>query len=516
MSNAAVIKSIETLELLQLPETVKTRDGTIFDPRLDLWSYREAVETIYIDIKASIADFAPTLALPAKKVLIWYAINRSPGHFRNMHARLAHFIQFRATLPSVAADICSTDIINYKASLPPNREWYLTSLSGLLKKWNRLGYPGVHEDVVRLLDSLTLSGGKKGVAVASMDPLMGPLTNIEVEALQNALNDAYGSSSIDERDYLLAILFLALGCRPVQFASMKVCDLRVETTDQGDCSYFLSVPRAKQRGQMSRTLFKERALTPQLGAALLEYANRIRVEHSTSLTDPNQAPLFPQKIVSKCPPGFEYHMTADSLGTSLTTSLSKLGVISERTGEEINIAPIRFRRTLGTRAAQEGHGELVIAELLDHNDTQNVGVYTASTPEIADRIDRAIAMTMAPLAQAFKGIVIRDESQATRHGDASSRIIDLRIDRTASPMGSCGQHSFCGFIAPIACYTCSSFEPWLDGPHEAVLSHLIERREQLLATTDQRLASVNDRTIYAVAEVIQLCEALMASETAAA
>lgn len=124
-------------------------------------------------------------------------------------------------------------------------------------------------------------------------------------------------------------------------------------------------------------------------------------------------------------------------------------------------------------------------------------------------------MTMAPLAQAFKGIVIRDESQATRHGDSSSRIVDLRIDRSVSPMGSCGQYSFCAFNAPVACYTCSSFEPWLDGPHEAVLNHLIERREQLFATTDQRLASVNDRTIYAVAEVIQLCEAFRASEVGA-
>jgi integrase len=515
MRSAAVIQSLGPLDLLQLPATVTTRDGATFDPRLDLWSYREALQNIYIDIQRSIADSAPALVLPAKKALIWYAMNRSPGHFSTMHARLAHFLKFRASLPDVAAEIRSTDIINYKAWLPANQAWYLSSLSGFLKRWHRLGYPGVHEEVVRLLDSLTLSGVKKGAAVASMDPLKGPLTNVEVEAVQDAIHAAYADGTMDERDYLLSILFMALGCRSIQFASLKVCDLRLEATDQGDHAYFLSIPRAKQRGQMSRTLFKERALTPQLGSALYEYANRVRNEYSGLLNDPSQAPLFPQKIVKQCPAGFEYHMTAASLGDALTTALSKLGVISERTGEELNIAPVRFRRTLGTRAAQEGHGELVIAELLDHNDTQNVGVYTASTPEIANRIDRAIAMTMAPLAQAFRGIVIRDESQATRHGDNSSRIVDLRIDQTASPMGSCGQHSFCGFNAPVACYTCSSFEPWLDGPHEAVLNYLIERREQLLATTDQRLASVNDRTIFAVAEVIQLCEALRASEVAA-
>lgn len=513
---SAQLQSASFVEFLQLPEMVTTRDGVEFDPRPNVWSYREAVETVYIDLQSSVVDVAPNFLLAAKLTLIWYAKNRSPGHLRNMHGRLAHFLQYRVSLPNLAGEIRATDIINYKSSLPPNRAWYLTSLAGFLKKWHRLGYPGVNEDVVRLLDSLTLSGAAKGVAVALMDPLMGPLTTIEVEALQDALNEAYASRKIDDRDYLLSLLFLALGARPVQFASLKICDLRREATEEGDFAYYLNVPRAKQRGQMSRKLFKERALLPQLGAALMEYAEQVRNNYASLLNDPNQAPLFPQKRVSECPEGFEYHMTADSLGTTLTDSLSKLGAVSERTGEEINIAPIRFRRTLGTRAAQEGHGELVIAELLDHNDTQNVGVYTASTPEIADRIDRAIAMAIAPLAQAFKGIVVDDESQATRKGDPSSRIIDLRIDRTAAPVGSCGQHSFCGFIAPIACYTCSSFEPWLDGPHEAVLSHLIERREQLLATTDERMASINDRTIYAVAEVIQLCEEIKAAGRPAA
>jgi hypothetical protein len=143
--------------------------------------------------------------------------------------------------------------------------------------------------------------------------------------------------------------------------------------------------------------------------------------------------------------------------------------------------------------------------MLDHSDTQNVGVYVASVPEIAERIDRAIAMELAPLAQAFKGALIADESEATRRGDPASRILDPRIDRSMKPMGSCGQNSFCGFNAPIACYTCKNFEPWLDGPHEAVLEHLLEKREQLLVTTDKRMAAINDRTILAVAEVIQLC-----------
>jgi hypothetical protein len=77
-------------------------------------------------------------------------------------------------------------------------------------------------------------------------------------------------------------------------------------------------------------------------------------------------------------------------------------------------------------------------------------------------------------------------------------------------MGKCGLKSFCGFNAPIACYTCKSFKAWLDGPHEAVLHHLIKERERLLETSGKRIASVNDRTILAVAAVIQRCAEMAA------
>ena len=74
-------------------------------------------------------------------------------------------------------------------------------------------------------------------------------------------------------------------------------------------------------------------------------------------------------------------------------------------------------------------------------------------------------------------------------------------------MCSCGKYGFCGSLAPIACYTCRSFQPWLDGPHEAVLNLLISERDRLLGV-DARIASINDRTILAVAEVVRRCAEL--------
>jgi len=72
------------------------------------------------------------------------------------------------------------------------------------------------------------------------------------------------------------------------------------------------------------------------------------------------------------------------------------------------------------------------------------------------------------------------------------------------PMGNCGSGGPCGFMAPIACYTCKNFQAWVDGPHEAVLDYLLVERERLTAVADARIAAVNDRTILAVAEVVEL------------
>jgi hypothetical protein len=181
-----------------------------------------------------------------------------------------------------------------------------------------------------------------------------------------------------------------------------------------------------------------------------------------------------------------------------------LEVTSERTGEPIHIAPIRFRRTVGTQAAAEGHGELIIAELLDHSDLQNVGVYVAATPEIVERIDRAVAAKLAPLAQAFAGILVDGKTEP--NGPPELRIVAPQYSKSFASVGTCGQHGFCAFAAPLACYTCANFRAWLDGPHEEILDHLVAERDRLMQV-DMRIAAVNDRTILAVAQVVEMCKA---------
>ncbi|NHF64523.1 site-specific integrase [Xanthomonas hortorum] len=474
----------------------RTKSGIEFDPNADIWAYRDGVNNVFLDFK-QLPNAVQLLCDSAKSVLTWYAENRSPDHLHNMFRRLQHFLR---AAPKELSRISDVDLLNYRAGLDESTEWYLGSLSGLLRKWAQLGYPGVGEDVELLLKQLRLKGNAKGVSVLTWNPHDGPFTHIEEEALQAALNQAYAEGDISTGDYALAWLFILLGQRSKQYASLKVCDLQLKRDADGILKYSVMIPSAKKGAKFSRAQFVERPIIEQFGEVLNSYAEKVRLSFRSILDDASQAPLFPSSRSPGDDNGFAFHQTAADVGAAITAVLEGLSVVSERTGKAMNISGVRFRRTIGTRAGEEGYSPLVIARLLDHSDTQNVGVYSANSPAIIERIDRAIAIEMAPLAQAFAGTLVEGLGE-----DTSRRIIDLRVDRSGSPMGDCGTHGYCGFNAPIACYTCSNFEAWLDGPHEAVLQHLLGQREKHLRASDARIASINDRTIFAVAAVIEAC-----------
>lgn len=487
------------------PAKARTRSGVEFSPSDDVWRYRDGVRTIRLGFDEVSAPSNVRRSL--KHVLVWYAENESPSHAFNLFARFKHFA---ASIELKDDTITSKHLINYRSSLHNANSWYLGSLSGLLKRWHRMCIPGVSDDAALYLRSIRIKGNRKGEAVQTMDPEQGRFSDVELQGIRSALKSRYESGTIEQGEYVLALLFIALGPRPIQYAAMKVCDLAVSQTSAG-AAYILSVPRAKRREPMARSSFKRRTLIPEIGELVREYAEGVERSFAGIVPDPGQAPLFPGK--RRCaeePDGFQYHRTSTALSNWFRQTTDKLLVHSERTGGLLNINPTRFRRTLACRAADEGHGELIIAELLDHMDTQNAGVYVEATPGMMERIDRAVALKLAPLAQAFAGAIITGESQARRAGDPASRVCDPRFDPTMKPVGNCGQFGFCGLLAPVACYTCRSFEPWLDGPHERVLDFLIAERDRLLLQADKRVASINDRTILAVAEVVRRCAEIKA------
>jgi len=367
------------------------------------------------------------------------------------------------------------------------------------------------------LDGWVIKGNVKGDVIKRLDPVKGPLSDIELQGFNEGAVRAFESGNISLTDMAMALVISNTGRRSIQVSHLRVKDILKGKNKRGDETYLLNMPRAKQRATNFRKRFKQFAITEELWVILTAQAEHVvrSVESSVGFEIQNlerlELPLFPdmlEVVEIVTPASMRMALKTDFLHiksakvTEVCKAIADSAELqSERTGEALNISSNRFRYTIGTRAARAGFGAMVIAELLDHSDNQNASVYIENIPEHVESLDQAVGHQMARYAQAFAGVLVDVESDATRGDDLNSR-----VKASGKGIGTCGSYGFCGANVPIPCYTCMHFQPWLDGPHEAVYDDLISERERLLGITgDMQIAAVNDRSILAVADVIQCC-----------
>jgi integrase len=490
---------------LELPLFASSHDGIEWNPCEDLWVFPCLSGVRSLNFQELRKNLTSELCMSIKHLILYYLQNYSIDHAATGFNRLLALAKFAHEMNGGPISTIKLETVAaYRATLGRRTEWYLGTMRGFFKTWLDLRLPCLDPTVVNWLGEIKLKGNLKGEAIQTLDPLKGAFSDIEFQGIVDALNDQFAKGGIDLEDFILVWLFLALGSRAVQLAALKVKDLQVLEVPGGGSGFVLRVPRAKQRGQHPRSEFKLRKLIPEIGILVNGFVQSVRSKWGHLVEDPDDLPLFYNPHGGVRVPGLENHCHSIDLSKRLDAAFGVLGVRSERTNEPLKITSRRFRYTRGTRAAAEGAGPLVIAELLDHSDTQNAGVYIETVPKILERIDKAMAIYLAPMAQAFAGQLIDGEAQAKRGKDPRSRIFGPAVP--GRPVGSCGSFGFCGAAAPIACYTCRSFQPWRDGPHLEVLKALIAERERVLAETNEaRIASVNDRTILACAEVVRMC-----------
>ena len=495
----------------------KSREGYQVDTNSRRWvlSRDVAVKLDWVD-----QYLEESLRTNFLKMASWCASAHAAGSVSSTVAAFKAFSKATAQTRRPLKKITITDLLNFKAHLGPERQPQLWPLVTFLRHWLRKGIPGIEPRVQYLLKTWKIKANPKGVAIRTRCPRKGALTDLEQQSLEAALTNSFASSKTSLSTFVLVDLMISTGRRPSQLGDLKLCDLLpAGKQEHEDCGLVIRFPRRKQ-GRSWRAAFRPAYLTAEKAAAVLKLKELIhkrlkRFWPSITDSEVNEFPLFPvwQRIRKRRDSNFSmimklarseaFHHSTVSLSTRLTRLVKRLDVISERTSKPLRVFPLRLRRSFATRAAREGCGVLVIAELLDHSDGQNAGVYTENVPEHAVAIDAAVAMQLAPIVQAFSGMLVDREADALRGNDIASRI---RMDDGRN-VGSCGSFAFCGAISPVACYTCKAFQPWLDAPHSEVLSSLIAERERIRdVTRDEVVSSINDRTILAVAQVIRLCE----------
>ncbi|RWL85676.1 MAG: site-specific integrase [Mesorhizobium sp.] len=473
----------------------------MFDPRPDEWVVAN------IQFGANRIDFHQLRNLTAsikhklKLTLARHAENNSYAHFQNIFSRFLAF--YRAELEDLATPcgkVSLPHVLNYKTKQSAATEWKLGVLRILFLDMEALGYGICSDEAVRFLRDSTIKGNVKGTSIRTRDPEEGAFSDGELLSIQSAVNEAYARGDLDLPTYAMAWLFLAYGARPIQIAALKEKDLVVCADANGTRFYALRMPRAKQHGEGTRDSFKTRYCSKQIGQLLELLIKENRALKADSRIADGEWPLFIANAEGNLP-RLQYHMSSHAVGRQLRTKLGRI------TGLKANAK--RFRITLAQRAVDDGKDKYTVAELLDHSDTQNVEVYFEAGPAMVERLDRHLAMELAPLAQAFAGVLVLSEADARRGDDPRSRIYDKTLRNNVDrPLGTCGQMSFCGLHAPFACYTCRHFQPWLDAPHEEFLLALIEDRDRMVAESySPKIYNIKNRTILAVAEVVQLCAA---------
>lgn len=481
-----------------------SRDGYLVDFNSPRWVLSKDVGVPVASLEGLLDE---DLQLSFNKVICYFSKSHSPCYVINIFNRCKSYFESLGGLAPFSVE----SFISYRSTLGESTEWYLSVIRGFLRQWSRLGYPGIPSESMVLLNKWVVKGNKKGFAVQSMCPERGPLTDIEMEGVVSAVISDFRGGRLTLEETCCAMILAMTGRRPVQIAALKIKDLVAGASGK----YWIYFPRAKQRGPSWRSEFNRFAIIEDLWLLLQQQAKSVEREFEYKLLSDvpvdlvGELPLFPSlKKVSRGMDlrerlaGDYLHAPTYRFKTIMRRMKDIIAVVSERTGEPVLINPIRFRYTLGTNLAREGRGELIIAEALDHSDTQNAGVYVKNIPDIVERIDKAVALQLAPFAQAFRGVLVASERDARRGDDPSSRISNGRAN-----VGTCGSYGFCGALAPIACYTCAHFQPWLDGPHEDVLDQLLEERDRVRDNCgDLKIASTNDRLILAVSDVVSRCE----------
>ena len=271
-------------------ELTLSKRGYLFNPNDHYWLLDK-------NTKIAVGTVTNLLDLTTKtgyiKTLTHYAVTFSASHVKNINERFLHFL--RITSSSIITD---TALINYKSQLNKNNQWYLGTIRGFLKRWHELGYNGISDSVVELIDSWIIKGNIKGDVIKRPDPLKGPLSDIELQAFNEGAVLAFEKGYISLTEMALGLLISNTGRRPIQISHLRIKDVLQGKNKKGEEIYLLNVPRAKQRAIEFRKQFKQFAITHQLWVVLTAQAKYV-IDSLTDLlsfqlqeSDKAELPLF--------------------------------------------------------------------------------------------------------------------------------------------------------------------------------------------------------------------------------
>lgn len=477
-------------ELPQVPARGMTKHGVEVDLTGEIWRLPNAraggaVVTLNFELlqkpnRDPIGQASASALHILKLYVAHHLASKSPmslGNDRDTVGRLLNFLSARADSLGVDSSRRFEFGVLTEAVLRAFLEYGLTNTASQGNDFSRLrtfyrwgtrtGLPGFNQSLAAALQSITAGGNAKGQATRSRDPVKGPLAPDERDAVVAAIQAEAG----DSRDRAVVLLHLELGLNP--HASVRIRKgglIRYEARIVGSDGHpklavyhQIRVPRVKKRRASSSP--KTRPIS-QLLASLLE---------PLATGDP-EALLFDWLD--------GYISPENAMTTAMQRFAAAADLVSPRTGIRMRLTPRRFRYTLGTEMANEGHSLEKIAVVLDHTDTQNAKVYIESSPNVIAHLGGLDAL-YDRVARWFGGTTV--EPEAERHpAGAERKVIPGRAPQlpmlNVGGIGLCGRKDLCRLAPPLTCYTCDFFAAFTDGPHAEVVSSMEEYMDETFRT----------------------------------
>jgi integrase len=352
---------------------------------------------------------------------------------------------------------------------------------------------------------------KRTPNVLSDDPEKSWLTDLEYDALLRSIWDHYDQGVGSTQATLLRLLSLQYARRPVQLANLKIGDFRDDLSpDRSVGERYIHFPGAKDQGAQESfrdskeevhpvadhlwDLFQirkhevkalleqqlDRSLTEPELAQLPVFTSQPQVEQAIMTLSEHYRVDWRASLMSR-----HFHIPADKASNIICWKTNTLGdnhapkpkpPLSHRTGRPINVTATRMRHTRARQLARLGMPKHVLSHWLGHIDEGSIDSYYNDPAEEARQLNDAMKEALAPLAMAFTGKLLDNESHATRANDPDSTL-EFAAQGNLKSVGKCGKHSFCATTSvPIPCYRCRMFEPLVYAPHEEVLDALLKRQ----------------------------------------
>ncbi|SAF92291.1 phage integrase family protein [Enterobacter hormaechei] len=386
--------------------------------------------------------------------LSFYARNYSSAYVRKINAIMKDFLKKTAS-----TFISESDILNYRSLLTEVNIQRLILLRCFFKKWHSLGYYGIDDNAITLMEAMRLKAKSAGTIVKIEDPEKGALTNNEHKALNESMYNAYKNKKITLQELSSALLVSFTGRRASQIVALKFKDIVKEKNSDGNDFFFINIPRIKQ-GIEFRKEFRILSIDGFIYKVLMQQVNisisliEGHIGRTLFSEEKNEVAVFLDKKNYKMLNeinGFydvlvsdRLHASKNTVSLSLKKIVEKENVISERTGERMKINAYRLRYTLGTKLAREGYSSQIIAELLDHSSTASVGIYTENLPDNSIKINEAVSDNLGFLAGVFLGRIKLNEI-------------------TSNDVFTMNSYSSCTERSTISCHGCIHFKRFKDG-----------------------------------------------------